>query len=199
MFLGVLFSYVSMREVRLMSEEEAPKQTNQENYDSILSSIKKRKGAKIKAALIVDDEPTFRKIVAKTITAADSEVVVFEASNGMDALNRLKEIREQHNVDPLFITLDLNMPIMDGWETVQALAKDYKERGLPHGIPVVIFSATTGKKGFVFKKDVHSLGYEPLVSVAKEDCMRFRSYDAIGEKGLEAWVNFFIRRNLTRE
>ena len=176
--------------------DQSAERANQASYDSILDSIKKRKGGKMKAALIVDDEPTFRKIVSKTITAADSSMKVYEASNGMDAMNRLAEIREETGADPLFITLDLNMPIMDGWETIEALGKEYKQQGKPHGIPVVVFSATTGKKGFVFKKDVHSLGYEPLVSVAKEDCMRFRSYDAIGEKGLEAWVSFFIRRNL---
>ena len=37
-------------------------------------------------------------------------------------------------------------------------------------------------------------GYTPLVSIAKETCMDKSHYDAVGEKGLLAWLEFFMNK-----
>jgi hypothetical protein len=44
------------------------------------------------------------------------------------------------------------------------------------------------------KKSVHEgkSGYTPLVSIAKETCIEKSHYDAVGEKGLLAWLKFFM-------
>ncbi len=60
------------------------------------------------------------------------------------------------------------------------------------GIPIIVLSSTSGEKtvAFVMKKSVHGgkSGYAPLVSVAKEACVKSARYDAAGEKGLLAWL-----------
>jgi CheY-like chemotaxis protein len=88
------------------------------------------------------------------------------------------------------------MPIMNGWEVIEALKKDYESRGQRQGIPIIVLSSTTGESGVVFfKKSVHAgkSGYSPLVSVAKEACIDPTKYDAKGEKGLAAWMRHFLR------
>jgi hypothetical protein len=46
-----------------------------------------------------------------------------------------------------------------------------------------------------FRKSVHGgkSGYAPLVTVAKEACISAAKYDAKGERGLVAWMRFFMR------
>ncbi|MBA4389265.1 MAG: hypothetical protein C0404_14930 [Verrucomicrobia bacterium] len=147
--------------------------------------------------LVVDDEKAIRMTVARDVRKFDPDVVIFEASNGLEALDRLAEIRKKFLRDPLLIILDLNMPVMDGWEVINRLKADYEEKGREAGIPIVVLSSTSGEKGGFFggKKSVHDgkSGYSPLVSIAKETCVDGAKYDAAGEKGLMAWLQFFLK------
>lgn len=63
--------------------------------------------------LIVDDEEEARTLLRMALRAPDIEVV--EASDGLAAL------RLAHEVRPDLIMLDLAMPLMDGWLTVQRI------------------------------------------------------------------------------
>ena len=109
----------------------------------------------------------------------------------------MKEIREKYLRDPLFIVLDLNMPIMDGWEVIKKLKKEYEDKGKTSGIPIIVLSSTSGEKNvaLIMKKTVHEgkTGYTPLITVAKELCVDRSHYDAQGEKGLMAWMEFFVK------
>ena len=58
--------------------------------------------------LIVDDEPHLREMTADLLISHGYEVVV--AQHGAEALARLCEHR------PDLVLLDLNMPVMDGWQ-----------------------------------------------------------------------------------
>lgn len=173
-------------------------QANQNRYHELLDSIRRRHDPKSNTVLIVDDERGIRKFVARGIRKSDPTLVVFEAANGKEALQKLEEIRSKYSRDPLFIILDLNMPIMDGWQTIEALREDYENAGNSQGIPIIVLSSTSGEKGMVFKKSVHGgkARYKPLVSVAKEVCADPEKYDAVGEKGLTAWMNYFIRQHM---
>ncbi len=173
-------------------------QANQNRYHELLESIRRRHDPKSNTVLIVDDERGIRKFVGRSIRKSDPTLVVFEAANGKEALKKLEEIRKQYNRDPLFIILDLNMPVMDGWQTIEALRQDYEKAGKTQGIPIIVLSSTSGEKGMIFKKSVHGgkAQYTPLVSVAKEVCADPEKYDAVGEKGLNAWMNYFIRQHM---
>ncbi len=167
-----------------------------EAYTQLLDSIKRRMDPTSNTVIIVDDERAIRRRVARDIQRNDPNVVIFEAGNGQEALDRLEEVRQTYRRDPLLMVVDLNMPVMDGWELIATLKKDYESRGESQGIPIIVLSSTAGEKGFVFKKSVHhgKTGYAPLVSIAKETCIDPTKYDASGEKGLMAWLRYFMGR-----
>jgi two-component system, chemotaxis family, protein-glutamate methylesterase/glutaminase len=71
---------------------------------------------KIKA-LIVDDTILYRKILSDTLSAIPGVEVIGTAGNGRIALSRIKQLK------PDFITLDFEMPQMDGLETLKELKK----------------------------------------------------------------------------
>jgi CheY-like chemotaxis protein len=179
-------------EYQNMDEES---QQNQQNYHDLLSSIKNRMNPESNSVLLVDDERTIRRRVARDITKTDSTMNVFEAGNGQEALEKLDEMRLRYERDPLFIVLDLNMPVMDGYTFIEILRKEYEAEGKSQGIPIIVLSSTSGERGVVFRKTVHrgKTGYSPLVTVAKEACIDSSKYDASGEKGLMAWIKYFMR------
>lgn len=169
---------------------------DQEDYLQLLEAIKRRMDPSSNTVLLVDDEKGIRMKVSREVRAFDPSIVVFEAGNGAEALETLDLIRAKYVRDPLLIVLDLQMPVMDGWEVIRKLKKEYESQGKDSGIPIIALSSTSGEKsGLMGKKSVHDgkSGYSPLVSVAKEACVQKSCYDAEGEKGLLAWLKFFLK------
>ncbi|MBQ4818469.1 response regulator [Aquimarina sp. MMG016] len=78
---------------------------------------------KIDIACIIDDDPIFVfgvKKIMELIGFCES-VMVFR--NGNEALNNLKAIISAHEKLPDVILLDLNMPILDGWQFLDEFIK----------------------------------------------------------------------------
>jgi CheY-like chemotaxis protein len=84
--------------------------------------------------LIVDDEPDLRQLAADLLIGHGFDVVI--AQHGREALERLCE----HCPD--LVLLDLNMPVMDGWEFRAAQARLAESRLV--NVPVLIFTAADG-------------------------------------------------------
>ena len=149
-----------------------------------------------RSVLVVDDEPSVRRMVSRSMTGLDKALKVHQAENGQEALGVLAEIREKTGVDPIMIVTDLQMPVMDGWEFIDRLWKECQQRGRVLGIPVIVLSSSSGEKGVLFGKSVHGekCKYRPLVAIAKEDCIKPMKYDTQGEKGLVAWIRYFLRK-----
>ena len=78
-------------------------------------------GKKIQVA-IVDDHTLLRKALGKLVSSFENYSILFEAGNG-------KEIKEKitKHIIPDVILLDVNMPEMDGYETVSWLYKNYPQ------------------------------------------------------------------------
>ncbi len=66
-------------------------------------------------ALIVDDEPVARKVLREELELVDAMEVVGEAENGQDALSKI------HLMRPDIVFLDIQMPVMDGFELLEHL------------------------------------------------------------------------------
>jgi len=166
-----------------------------QSYKDILESIRRNTDPNSNTVLLVDDERGIRMKVARDVRSFDPDIVVYEASNGQEALKKLDEIRKKYYRDPLFIVLDLHMPVVDGWEVISHLKKEYEQKGKTSGIPIIVLSSTTGEKGLFLKSSIHDgrSGYTPLVSVAKEMCADKSHYDAVGQKGLMAWLEHFVK------
>ncbi len=81
--------------------------------------------------LIVDDSAVIRKVLGNLL-ASDPEIMVAgTAGNGHQALARIPEIK------PDLVTLDIDMPGMDGLETLVEIRKLYPT------LPVIMFSSLT--------------------------------------------------------
>ncbi len=166
----------------------------QEGYKLILEELAKLDEAPKRCALVVDDEPTVRRMVSRSMRSLDKKLTVHEAENGQDALAVLKELREAGENDPVLIVTDLQMPVMDGWELIESLRKDYESQGRAFGIPLVVLSSSSGVKGFVARKSVHGdkSKYKPIATVAKQDCIKPLAYDTTDGDGLMSWVKYFL-------
>ena len=76
-------------------------------------------------ALVVDDSPVNRKLLAKLLETLAIEVV--EAPDGRSALAQLREAQGRVDV----VLLDIEMPEMDGYATLAAIKEDELLRHLP--------------------------------------------------------------------
>ena len=85
---------------------------------------------KNKSVLIIDDDEAIR-LSLQTVLEKEN-YTVFVAENGQEGLEILANIPE-----PCLILLDLMMPILDGWEFLDARQKDESLSK----IPVVVISA----------------------------------------------------------
>jgi CheY-like chemotaxis protein len=75
--------------------------------------------------LIVDDSPLLRKTARRAVVQAGADPErIREAGNGREALDALA--KEPADI----VLLDINMPVMDGYEFVETQAKDPALRGL---------------------------------------------------------------------
>ena len=168
------------------------------SYSPIYQSILQNQGLDNNTALIIDDERVIRKIVARKLQFLAPNLKIYEAGNGKEGLDTLAMIRLTHKRDPLLIVLDLNMPVINGWDFITKMKKEYESAGKSVGIPIIVLSSTSGEKGSLFlKKSVlgGKSGYIPLATVAKESCVKKTAYDAKDGEGLEAWLKYFIDAN----
>ncbi len=70
--------------------------------------------------LIVDDSATARRMIKKDLENVDYTII--EAINGEDALIKMSE------TSPDLITLDLDMPVMGGFETYAEIKRNINTR-----------------------------------------------------------------------
>lgn len=101
--------------------------------------------------LIVDDSVVIRRIVSDVLTADPELEVVGTAANGRIAMAKIPQ------VNPDIITLDVEMPEMDGLETIAAIRKLYPR------LPVIMFSTLT-QRGAATTLDALTLGASDYVT-----------------------------------
>lgn len=77
----------------------------------------------IKNLTLVDDDDVFVFLTKKTIEQTHLVDLIRVFNNGMDALNFLKENKENIAELPEIIFLDLSMPIMNGWQFLEEYTK----------------------------------------------------------------------------
>lgn len=83
--------------------------------------------------LVVDDAVVMRRLISEALARDPQIEVVGVAAHGAIALARIPQL------NPDIITLDVEMPEMDGLATVRAIRKDWPK------LPVIMFSTLTEK------------------------------------------------------
>lgn len=68
-----------------------------------------------KIALVVDDSSYFRQSIRSILENYNFSVV--EAKNGMEAIEMYKEC------NPMLVTMDINMPLVDGFEATKKIVE----------------------------------------------------------------------------
>jgi len=101
--------------------------------------------------LIVDDAVVIRRLVSDCLASDPDIEVVGTASNGHIGLARITQL------NPDLVTLDIEMPVMDGLEMLAALRKTHPR------LPVIMFSTLT-ERGGTATLDALSLGASDYVT-----------------------------------
>ncbi|MDN5284659.1 MAG: LuxR family two component transcriptional regulator [Mucilaginibacter sp.] len=69
---------------------------------------------------IVDDHTLFRQGLSKLLAESKDLEIVFDAENGTEMIAKL-----QKNEAPMVMLVDINMPVMDGYQTTRWLQDNY--------------------------------------------------------------------------
>jgi len=85
--------------------------------------------------LVVDDSALMRKLIPQLLQGDRSIEVVGTAMDGLLGLKKIKELK------PDVVTLDLEMPRMDGLDMLREIVKQ-------HSIPVIVVSSHTSKGAY---------------------------------------------------
>ncbi len=139
-----------------------PKQTSQKSKEIPMSNLEPA------TILLIDDHPMLRTGVKQLVSMAPDITVVGEASNGEQGI----ELAE--SLDPDLILLDLNMPGMNGLETLDKL----REKSLSGRI--VVFSVSNHEEDVVTALKRGADGYL-LKDMEPEDLLKALQQAAAGE------------------
>ena len=70
----------------------------------------------VNSILIIDDDPLFMLLLKKTIVKYDLAKTISAYTNGLEAIESLRPIINDPSLLPDIILVDIEMPMMDGWE-----------------------------------------------------------------------------------
>jgi CheY-like chemotaxis protein len=91
--------------------------------------------------LLVEDDPGHTRLIEKNLRRANIENEIAFATNGQEALDYLfceGEYASNKHASHLLVLLDLNMPVIDGYQVLERMKKDERTKR----IPVVILTTT---------------------------------------------------------
>jgi two-component system, NarL family, invasion response regulator UvrY len=142
---------------------------------------------KLYKIILADDHILLRDALANLISDFKEFTVVAKAANGFEVINLMEK-----NLDADILLMDLNMPVMDGYETTNWMVKHHP------GVKIVILTMynselamirllQVGVKGFL-KKDIHPFELNTaLLKVAAGEYY-------YGNQGAEKIVSVFTKK-----
>lgn len=103
---------------------------------------------RIKKFLLTDDDRDDREMFSEALASIAPDIVYRWAEDGRQALQLLSS-----NDKPDILFLDINMPVMNGWELLHNLKKDNNY----NDIPVIIYSTSSEQRDKEIAKDLGAL------------------------------------------
>ncbi|CAL68123.1 response regulator [Christiangramia forsetii] len=113
-------------------------------------------GQKVELACIIDDDKIYVNLVKKIIEIKNLSENLLIYKNGKEALDYFKDIMENTTDEdklPDIIFLDLNMPVMDGWEFLNEFIKI--KNGLNKKITLYVVSSSIDPRDLERAKSIN--------------------------------------------
>ena len=88
--------------------------------------------------LVIDDDDINIFIIKKIVEKTGYEAKMVAKTNGQLAIDYLKELIETQQVFPDLILIDINMPVLNGWEFLEA----YDKLGLEKEVDMYMLSSS---------------------------------------------------------
>ena len=102
-------------------------------------------GARVRRVLLVEDEPTLRRVIARNLVSRGLDVQ--EAGTAQDAVDVATNAR------PDLLLLDINLPDQTGWDVMRELRRRSNE------VPTIILSAVRVSHSRL--EEFHPIAYLP--------------------------------------
>ncbi|MBS1650580.1 MAG: response regulator transcription factor [Bacteroidetes bacterium] len=139
---------------------------------------------------IVDDKNVNRKTVIQKLIGYDEIEIMLEAGNGSDFLEQLKNTSVNHH--PHVVLMDIDMPVLDGIETVKIASIAYPNIKF---IMLTIFEDTdrifeaikAGANGYLLKEDKAVNIVDAILNVIEHNGIPMSP--SIARKAMEMLVN----------
>ncbi len=121
-----------------------------------------------KIVIHADDDIDDREVLTSTINELEPGYSVVSAIHGQDAMDKLLSLYRE-GISPCLMILDMNMPILDGRETLEQLRR-YKNFD---DVPVVIFTTSPRERyaDLALKYEVEIIT-KPALSADIRRCIR---------------------------
>ena len=104
-----------------------------------------------KIFLLADDDLDDTELFCEVLLDIDKSIICHCATDGREALKILEELP----ANPDLIFLDVNMPVMNGWQCLKQLKADERYRE----IPVIIISTSSHQRERAIAASLGALGY----------------------------------------
>lgn len=122
---------------------------------------------------IIDDDRVYVNLISKIIQLRDLAQTIHIFKNGRDALNYFSSLKNVNAKIPDYVFLDVNMPIMDGWQFFEEYAKI--DKALRSQMKLYIVSSSVNPRDIIKAKelpDVNGYLLKPLRVVKSEGILR---------------------------
>jgi CheY-like chemotaxis protein len=123
--------------------------------------------------LWADDDADDLQLMHEILEKSDHDFDIIEVQNGKEALTYLQKAKEKGCL-PCLIILDINMPVLDGKETLSIIKKTpaYKD------IPVVVFTTSESEldKLFCQRLNTEMVTKPPSFSTLEATVMRLLDF-----------------------
>ena len=126
---------------------------------------------KFNQIFVVDDDKIHHFMIKKLLQNNQIEVSPSFFENGFDAINGLKNCINNGEKLPDLILLDINMPVLDGWQFLE----EYKaiKNDLTKDIVINILTSSDDKedlkKAELFKEEIHKYYTKPVTGALIKD------------------------------
>jgi CheY-like chemotaxis protein len=123
--------------------------------------------------LWADDDPDDLSLIKDILHKNNRDYDIVEAANGKQALSCLQRAKEEDNL-PCLVILDINMPVMDGKQTLATIKRTESFQELP----VVVFTTSSSEldKQFCNSFNVEMITKPPSYHKLEHSVLRMLSF-----------------------